>query len=166
MCFFVMQIITLDGEMIASHEIPEISFASGGDAETMDFMAYVGKNNEHSGGGGEASGSSRWCYVIECGTAATADCVATIGQAFDLRFKEHLKTSGDQPHQHARPNSEVRPSTSTAGKLPDIVPTSSPATEKRKPPAKLPPADAEYYNDMPGKVAPDAGKTRQNGHKL
>ena len=142
--------------MIATHEIPEISFASGGDAETMDFMAYVGKNNEQSA---EGSGS-RWCYVIECGTAATADCVATIGQAFDLRFREHLKSSGEQPQQHARPNSERRPSTSASSKLPDIVPAPSPGTEKRRPPARLPQTDTEYYNDMPGKSAPDTGENK------
>jgi SHC-transforming protein 1 len=32
-----------NGEVIASHEMPNISFASGGDSDSMNFVAYVGK---------------------------------------------------------------------------------------------------------------------------
>lgn len=31
------------GEIVARHEMPNISFASGGDSESSNFVAYVGK---------------------------------------------------------------------------------------------------------------------------
>ena len=39
------------------HEMPNISFASGGDADKFDFVAYVAKNRQNV----------RSCYVLECG---------------------------------------------------------------------------------------------------
>jgi len=69
------------GEIIAKHEMPNISFASGGDADTLDFVAYVAKDNRFS----------RACFVLECGGGSAQDVITTIGQAFELRFKEFLK---------------------------------------------------------------------------
>lgn len=31
------------GEIVARHEMPNISFASGGDSDSSNFVAYVGK---------------------------------------------------------------------------------------------------------------------------
>ena len=56
------------------HEMPNISFASGGDADTLDFVAYVAKSN-----------NVRSCYVLECGGGLAQDVITTIGQAFELR---------------------------------------------------------------------------------
>lgn len=69
------------GEVIANHVMPGISFASGGDAETLDFVAYVAKDNING----------RACHVLECGGGLSEDVITTIGQAFELRFKEYLK---------------------------------------------------------------------------
>ena len=33
----------------------------------------------------------RACYVLECGGGLAQDVITTIGQAFELRFKEYLK---------------------------------------------------------------------------
>lgn len=68
------------GHIIAKHEMPRISFASGGDTERLDFVAYVAKNMEEC----------RACYVLECGGGLAQDVISTIGQAFELRFKEFL----------------------------------------------------------------------------
>lgn len=68
------------GEVIAFHGMPNISFASGGDADTMDFVAYVAKD--------EAFG--RACHVLECGGGLAQDVITTIGQAFELRYKQHI----------------------------------------------------------------------------
>lgn len=69
------------GEVIANHVMPGISFASGGDAETLDFVAYVAKDDING----------RACHVLECGGGLSEDVITTIGQAFELRFKEYLK---------------------------------------------------------------------------
>lgn len=74
-------IIMESGEMIANHQMPGISFASGGDSETLDFVAYVAKD----------SANGRACHVLECGGGLAEDVITTIGQAFELRFKEYLK---------------------------------------------------------------------------
>ena len=57
------------------HDMPNISFASGGDSEKLDFVAYVAKNRQ----------LVRSCYVFECGGGLAQDVITTIGQAFELR---------------------------------------------------------------------------------
>ncbi|KAL5005069.1 hypothetical protein ScPMuIL_018525 [Solemya velum] len=69
------------GDIIANHYMPGISFASGGDSETLDFVAYVAKD----------SLNNRACHVLECGGGLAEDVITTVGQAFELRFKEYLK---------------------------------------------------------------------------
>ncbi|XP_014234309.1 SHC-transforming protein 1 isoform X1 [Trichogramma pretiosum] len=68
------------GQVIAKHDMPRISFASGGDTEILDFVAYVAKDKQEW----------RACYVLECGGGLAQDVISTIGQAFELRFKEFL----------------------------------------------------------------------------
>lgn len=101
-------------EVIAEHAMPNISFASGGDAETLDFVAYVGKDDRHA----------RACFVLECGGGLAQDVIATIGQAFELRFREFMRRS------------------------PLPVPTQ----------CVLRSSDPDYYNDLPGKMPPEAPK--------
>lgn len=109
----LLSLVNLDSnEVIASHDMPKISFASGGDSvsikmkyvvpfslsnamcsshpiptlteqETLDFVAYVAKNAE----------DWRACYVLECGGGQAADLIAAIGQAFELRFNEFFHKS-------------------------------------------------------------------------
>ncbi|KAL3867250.1 hypothetical protein ACJMK2_044466 [Sinanodonta woodiana] len=74
-------IIMESGELIANHGMQGISFASGGDAETLDFVGYVAKDAIHN----------RACHVLECGGGLAEDVITTIGQAFELRFKEYLR---------------------------------------------------------------------------
>ncbi|XP_046752263.1 SHC-transforming protein 1 [Diprion similis] len=68
------------GAIVAKHDMPRISFASGGDTDTLDFVAYIAKDLK----------DWRACYVLECGGGLAQDVIATIGQAFELRFKEFL----------------------------------------------------------------------------
>lgn len=113
--------------------MPNISFASGGDADTLDFVAYVAKSN-----------NVRSCYVLECGGGLAQDVITTIGQAFELRFKEFLKRT---------PMTKPPPL--------QMVPT----PRERHHPSK--PDEVEYYNDLPGKSPPDfsAGRRQQQVHK-
>ncbi|GFT87948.1 SHC-transforming protein 1 [Nephila pilipes] len=110
------------GEVIAYHEMPKISFASGGDADTMDFVSYVAKDQRYG----------RACFVLECGGGLAQDVITTIGQAFELRYKQFLKKTPS-----TRSETEQHQASVTNGNL---VPTRD---------------DPEYYNDLPGKVPPD-----------
>jgi len=47
----------------------------------LDFVAYVAKD----------AVVGRACFVLECGTGLAQDVITTIGQAFELRFKEYLQ---------------------------------------------------------------------------
>ena len=64
--------------------MPSVSFASGGDADTMDFVAYVAKDE-----------NGRACHVLECGGGLAQDVITTIGQAFELRYKMYLSKRPD-----------------------------------------------------------------------
>jgi len=68
-------------KVIASHDMPRISFASGGDLDTLDFVAYIAKDPN----------GWRACYVIECVGGLAKDVISTIGQAFELRYKQYMK---------------------------------------------------------------------------
>nr|CAG4644105.1 EOG090X098F [Lepidurus arcticus] len=122
-----LRLTALDsGLLVASHDMPNISFASGGDPDTLDFVAYVAKDNVQG----------RTCLVLECGGGLAQDVITTIGQAFELRFKEYLKrTPGSGAGTSAGPPPVVG--------RPVPVPDPSAIT------------DPDYYNDLPGKVPPD-----------
>ena len=70
-----IRVTTLCLQAIFVHEMPNISFASGGDADKLDFVAYVAKDRQNV----------RSCYVLECGGGLAQDVITTIGQAFELR---------------------------------------------------------------------------------
>nr|CAG4641842.1 EOG090X098F [Eurycercus lamellatus] len=132
-----LRISTLEGSaVVACHDMPNISFASGGDPDTLDFVAYVAKDNVHG----------RACYVLECGGGLAQDVITTIGQAFELRFKEYLKRTPRAPTaiimtETASDNGAAAATVSTA----------------HHHPPQWTPDDPEYYNDLPGKVPPDVG---------
>ena len=46
----------------------------------MDFVAYVAKDTVNG----------RACFVLECGGGLAQEVITTIGQAFELRFKQYL----------------------------------------------------------------------------
>ncbi|XP_077989059.1 SHC-transforming protein 1-like isoform X2 [Glandiceps talaboti] len=69
------------GQIIANHQMQGISFASGGDPDCIDFVAYVAKDPVNG----------RACHVLECAGGLAQDVITTVGQAFELRFKEYLR---------------------------------------------------------------------------
>nr|SVE87488.1 EOG090X098F [Daphnia similis] len=131
-----LRISTLEGSaVVACHDMPNISFASGGDPDTLDFVAYVAKDNIHG----------RACYVLECGGGLAQDVITTIGQAFELRFKEYLKRT-------------PRPAgTESVLDGLDVGGTAGGHNSAGAAPPPWSPDDPEYYNDLPGKVPPDVG---------
>lgn len=66
--------------LIANHIMPGISFATGGEAEDYDVIGYVAKDSRNV----------REVHVFDCGHMAH-DVMATIGQAFELRYKAFLR---------------------------------------------------------------------------
>ncbi|XP_029474264.1 SHC-transforming protein 3 [Rhinatrema bivittatum] len=68
-------------QIIANHHMQSISFASGGDPDTTDYVAYVAKDPVNR----------RACHILECCNGLAQDVISTIGQAFELRFKQYLQ---------------------------------------------------------------------------
>ncbi|XP_052740144.1 SHC-transforming protein 1 [Bicyclus anynana] len=114
------------GETIARHDMPRVSFASGGDQDSLDFVAYVAKSAPPT--------EWRACYVLECGGRLSQDVIATIGQAFELRFKEFL----------TKPQSlNINGSRGLCG-----AGEAAAGIDERERDYR------EYYNDMPDKIPP------------
>ncbi|XP_027780692.2 SHC-transforming protein 4 [Marmota flaviventris] len=117
-----LTLMNLDNQqIIANHHMQSISFASGGDPDTTDYVAYVAKDPVNQ----------RACHILECRNGMAQDVISTIGQAFELRFKQYLKnpslnTSCESEEVHIDGLSEER-------------------------------EDHEYYNEIPGKQPPAGG---------
>nr|XP_026654143.1 SHC-transforming protein 2-like [Zonotrichia albicollis] len=67
-------------QIIANHHMQSISFASGGDMDTTDYVAYVAKDPINQ----------RACHILECCEGLAQSVISTVGQAFELRFKQYL----------------------------------------------------------------------------
>ncbi|XP_044304460.1 SHC-transforming protein 1 isoform X2 [Varanus komodoensis] len=113
-------------QIIANHHMQSISFASGGDPDTAEYVAYVAKDPVNH----------RACHILECPEGLAQDVISTIGQAFELRFKQYLKN----------PPKLVTPHDRMAG-------FDGSAWDEEEDP----PADQQYYNDFPGKEPPLGG---------
>ncbi|XP_030625211.1 SHC-transforming protein 3 [Chanos chanos] len=114
-------------QIIANHHMQSISFASGGDPDTTDYVAYVAKDPVNR----------RACHILECSDGLAQDVISTIGQAFDLRFQQYLQC----------PSSKVSTIHDRVLSLEE-----SPWTEEEEEPP-----DHPYYNNVPGKMPPPGG---------
>ncbi|XP_056302236.1 SHC-transforming protein 3 [Danio aesculapii] len=114
-------------QIIANHHMQSISFASGGDPDTTDYVAYVAKDPVNR----------RACHILECSDGLAQDVISTIGQAFDLRFQLYLQCPSSKPSSiHDRVMSTDEPPWMEEG---DET------------------ADHHYYNSIPGKMPPPGG---------
>ncbi|XP_078735403.1 SHC-transforming protein 1-like [Lampetra fluviatilis] len=131
-------------QIIANHHMQSISFASGGDQETTDYVAYVAKDPVNQ----------RACHVLECLEGLAQDVICTIGQAFEQRFKQYLKSP-------ARPAAVAATATAAATAIPHSRPEGGDgATEREEDEEEVSRAtgrDHEYYNDLPAKEPPPGG---------
>lgn len=100
-------------ELVARHEMSNVSFASGGDFDSANMVAYVAKDVMEW----------RACYVLDCGNDKAQTVISTIGQAFELRYKNFC--GGEDAERRS--------------------------TMKRKQSVDTTPETA-YYNDLPGKI--------------
>lgn len=67
-------------QIITRHEMPNVSFASSGDDETVDFVAYVAKNAEFA----------RACFVLKCGYNSGKRVLDSIARGFQQRTHQIL----------------------------------------------------------------------------
>ncbi|XP_029142445.1 SHC-transforming protein 2-like [Protobothrops mucrosquamatus] len=111
-------------QIIANHHMQSISFASGGDTDITDYVAYVAKDPINQ----------RACHILECCDGLAQSIINTVGQAFELRFKQYL---------HSPPQT-VAPHERTMG-----VEDSWCEEED--------PSGHNYYNSIPGKQPPLGG---------
>ncbi|KAI3377458.1 hypothetical protein L3Q82_008637, partial [Scortum barcoo] len=65
---------------IAHHPMQAISFASGGDPDMADYIAYVAKDLVNQ----------RACHILECPHGRAGEVINSIGQAFETRFRQLL----------------------------------------------------------------------------
>uniref|UniRef100_A0A8C3QRJ3 SHC adaptor protein 3 n=1 Tax=Cyanoderma ruficeps TaxID=181631 RepID=A0A8C3QRJ3_9PASS len=112
-------------QIIANHHMQSISFASGGDPDTSDYVAYVAKDPVNR----------RACHILECCDGLAQDVISTIGQAFELRFKQYLQCPSKTPTFPDRMQSFEDPWTEEDNE----------ATEHH------------YYNNIPNKIPPPGG---------
>ncbi|XP_045689841.1 SHC-transforming protein 3 isoform X2 [Phyllostomus hastatus] len=112
-------------QIIANHHMQSISFASGGDPDTTDYVAYVAKDPVNR----------RACHILECCDGLAQDVIGSIGQAFELRFKQYLQCPSKIPTLHDRMQSLDEPWTEEEGDG----------------------SDHPYYNSIPNKTPPPGG---------
>ncbi|XP_038190249.1 SHC-transforming protein 3 [Arvicola amphibius] len=112
-------------QIIANHHMQSISFASGGDPDTTDYVAYVAKDPVNR----------RACHILECCDGLAQDVIGSIGQAFELRFKQYLQCPSKIPALQDRMQSLDEPWTEEEGDAPDHP----------------------YYNSVPSKMPPPGG---------
>ncbi|XP_074385143.1 SHC-transforming protein 2 [Zonotrichia albicollis] len=113
-------------QIIANHHMQSISFASGGDMDTTDYVAYVAKDPINQ----------RACHILECCEGLAQSVISTVGQAFELRFKQYL---------HSPPKVVVPPERALA------------AEESAWGEDEEGAAEHDYYNSIPGKEPPPGG---------
>ncbi|XP_075467629.1 SHC-transforming protein 2 isoform X2 [Ascaphus truei] len=113
-------------QVIANHHMQAISFASGGDADMTDYVAYVAKDPINQ----------RACHILECCEGLAQNVISTIGQAFELRFKQYL---------HSPPKVAAPPDRMTGGDEPAWGGEEEHSSER------------DYYNSIPGKEPPLGG---------
>lgn len=70
-------------QKIAHHSMQSISFASGGDPDMADYIAFVAKDQDNL----------RACHILECPQGGAAEVINSIGQAFETRFHQMLSQS-------------------------------------------------------------------------
>ncbi|XP_023699325.1 SHC-transforming protein 2 isoform X1 [Paramormyrops kingsleyae] len=112
-------------QVIAHHPMQSISFASGGDTDTPDYVAYVAKDPVNQ----------RACHILECCDGLAQSVISTIGQAFELQFKQYLHSP---PKAISALDRNIRTGESAWGDDEEA-------------------SEHDYYNSIPGKEPPVGG---------
>ncbi|KAM3877433.1 SHC-transforming protein 1-like [Diretmus argenteus] len=120
-------------QTIAHHPMQSISFASGGDPDMADYIAYVAKDPVNQ----------RACHILECPQGRAGEVISSIGQAFETRFRQLLSQS---------------PSVLPAAPRPAVrISKWSPEETIRDHKEEEDSEHHDYYNEIPGKTPPPGG---------
>ncbi|XP_061565551.1 SHC-transforming protein 1-like [Cololabis saira] len=132
-----MTLITASSlQRIAHHPMQAISFASGGDPDMAEYIAYVAKDFVNQ----------RACHILECPQGRANEVISSIGQAFETCFRQLLS----QTSTLLSPRSSVR-----------ICPkwcSEETATDRKPKIEGEVSSHRVYYNIIPSKTAPPGGK--------
>uniref|UniRef100_UPI003AAB7CB7 SHC-transforming protein 1-like n=1 Tax=Centroberyx gerrardi TaxID=166262 RepID=UPI003AAB7CB7 len=123
-------------QTIAHHPMQSISFASGGDPDMADYIAYVAKDPVNQ----------RACHILECSQGRASEVINSIGQAFETRFRQLLS--------HAP--SVLPPVPRSAVRISDWSPEETMKDHKDKEDGEVS-EQHDYYNEIPGKTPPPGG---------
>ncbi|XP_029354605.1 SHC-transforming protein 1-like isoform X2 [Echeneis naucrates] len=124
-------------QKIAHHPMQAISFASRGDPDMADYIAYVAKDLTNH----------RACHILECPQGRACEVISSIGQAFETSF--HQLLSHWPSLLSSNPRSAVR-----------ICPNwrqQETITEQNAKQEAENSAHCNYYNVIPGKTPPPGG---------
>uniref|UniRef100_A0A2K5ZI89 PID domain-containing protein n=1 Tax=Mandrillus leucophaeus TaxID=9568 RepID=A0A2K5ZI89_MANLE len=79
-------------QIITNYHMQSILFASSGDPDTAKYVANVAKDPVN------------WkaCHILECPEGLAQDVISTIGQAFELHFKQYLRKPPKSVTPHDR----------------------------------------------------------------
>ncbi|XP_033473688.2 SHC-transforming protein 1-like isoform X1 [Epinephelus lanceolatus] len=124
-------------QKIAHHPMQTISFASGGDPEMADYIAYVAKDHNNQ----------RACHILECPQGRASEVINSIGQAFETRFRQLL--SHTPSLLSTNPRSAVRICHKWS-------PEETITNRKAKQEVEVS-EQHDYYNVIPGKTPPAGG---------
>ncbi|XP_009892292.1 PREDICTED: SHC-transforming protein 2 [Charadrius vociferus] len=119
-------------QIIANHHMQSISFASGGDTVRHAHLRETLKPSVRL---------SAACHILECCEGLAQSVISTVGQAFELRFKQYLHS----------PPKVVAPLDRALGAEESAWGEDEEAAEH------------DYYNSIPGKEPPPGGLIDSRG---
>ncbi|XP_070819766.1 SHC-transforming protein 1-like isoform X2 [Chaetodon trifascialis] len=130
-------LIAASSLQIAHHPMQAISFASGGDPDMADYIAYVAKDLLNQ----------RACHILECPQGGAGEVINSIGQAFETRFRQLLS------HTPSLLSTSPRPAVTLCHKW---SPEETRPDQKAKQEGEVS-ENRDYYNMIPGKMPPAGG---------
>ncbi|XP_031162250.1 SHC-transforming protein 4 isoform X1 [Sander lucioperca] len=125
-------------QKIAHHPMQAISFASGGDPDMADYIAYVAKDLVNQ----------RACHILECPRGCAGEVINSIGQAFETRFRQLLSHTPSLLSNNPR---------SAAVRICQKWSPEETITDQRLEQEGEARKHRDYYNVIPGKTPPAGG---------
>ncbi|KAE8297518.1 SHC-transforming protein 4 Rai-like protein [Larimichthys crocea] len=124
-------------QKIAHHPMQAISFASGGDPDMRDYIAYVAKDFFNQ----------RACHILECPQGRASEVINSIGQAFETRFRQLLSHTPSLLSTNPRSAVRICDKWSPEETIMDQKAMLEGEVSKHH----------DYYNMIPGKTPPAGG---------
>ncbi|XP_034727293.1 SHC-transforming protein 3-like isoform X2 [Etheostoma cragini] len=133
-----LTLIAASSLQIAHHPMQAISFASGGDPDMADYIAYVAKDLVNQ----------RACHILECPRGCAGEVINSIGHAFETRFRQLLTHTPSLLSNNPR---------SAAVRLCHKWSPEESITDQRLEREGKARKQWDYYNVIPGKTPPAGG---------